>query len=146
MAVTGVSHIPVGVRDMEKSLVFWRDFMGMTISGDTGDRFKERRSVFLRWNPEKTRDSVFMSLSAAREGEPAAPATGLGQLGINHISFWVDDLDAYVERAKALNINVRMGPETYGRPYGDLEHGEAIGTMMVIDPDGVAVQIEEWRE
>ncbi|HZS13029.1 MAG TPA: VOC family protein [Candidatus Dormibacteraeota bacterium] len=146
MQVTGVSHIPIGVRDMEKSLVFWRDFMGLQITGDTGEAFPERRSVFLRWNPEKSQDSVFMSLSAARGADARDSSTGLGQLGVNHIAFWVDDLEAYAKRAKAMGIEARMEPMTYGRRYADHEHGENFRSAMFLDPDGVAVQLEEWRE
>ena len=146
MAVTGVSHIPIGVRDMEKSLRFWRDFVGMQVTGDTGDAFPERRSVFLRWDPQKSQSSVFMSLSESRGDAAAAPATGLGQLGVNHIAFWVDDLEAYAKRAREMGIQARMEPQTYGRPYADHEHGENFRTSMFIDPDGVAVQLEEWRD
>ena len=146
MQVTGVSHIPIGVRDMEKSLAFWRDFIGMQVTGDTGTNFPERRSVFLRWDPKKTQDSVFMSLSATRGADERDGATSIGQLGVNHIAFWVDDLEAYARRAEEMGISVRMAPMTYGRPYGDHEHGENFRSAMFLVPDGVAVQLEEWRD
>jgi len=34
MECTGISHIAVCVRDMDKSLAFYRDILGMTISKD----------------------------------------------------------------------------------------------------------------
>ena len=93
MRVTGVSHIPIRVRDLEKSLVFWRDFMGMSVTGDTGETFGYRRNVFLRWDDDKT--SVFISLCAFKDRELTGSATSLGERGVDHIAFWVDDLDAY---------------------------------------------------
>jgi catechol 2,3-dioxygenase-like lactoylglutathione lyase family enzyme len=142
MRVTGVSHIPIGVRDIENSLVFWRDFMGLSVTGDTGDTFRDRRSVFLRWDADKT--SVFVSLTAAKGREPTE-AVALGHLGVNHVAFWVEDLEAFVDRAKQMSIEVRSGPFAYGRPYADHEHGESFRTAMFVDADGVAVQLDEWR-
>jgi catechol 2,3-dioxygenase-like lactoylglutathione lyase family enzyme len=140
--VTGVSHIPIGVRDMDESLRFWRDFMGLSVTGDTGRRFDDRRSVFLRWDEEKT--SVFVSLSAKQR--ELDEAVSLGRLGVDHIAFWVEDLDAFVERAQRMAIEMRGGPTVYGRPYADHEHGETFRTAMFVDPNGVAVQLDEWCE
>jgi catechol 2,3-dioxygenase-like lactoylglutathione lyase family enzyme len=137
-----ISHIPIGVRDLERSLVFWRDFMGLSVTGDTGQTFRDRRSVFLRWNEDKT--SVFVSLSAAKGQESTGPSI-LGSLGVNHIAFWVEDLDAFVDRAKQMSIELRSGPMAYGRPYADHQHGESFRTAMFVDPDGVSVQLDEWR-
>jgi catechol 2,3-dioxygenase-like lactoylglutathione lyase family enzyme len=127
---------------MDESLRFWRDFMGLSVTGDTGGRFEDRRSVFLRWDEDKA--SVFVSLSAKqRELDEAIP---FGRLGVDHIAFWVEDLDAFVERAERLHIEVRSGPMVYGRPYADHEHGESFRTAMFVDPDGVVVQLDEWCE
>src|SRR5262249_1616237 len=142
MRVTSVSHIPIGVRNMENSLVFWRDFMGLSVTGDTGDTFRDRRSVFLRWDAEKT--SVFISLTTAKDQEPTGSAVP-GYLGVNHIAFWVEDLDAFADRARQMSVEVRSGPIAYGRPFADHEQGDSFRTAMFLDPDGVAVQLDEWR-
>jgi catechol 2,3-dioxygenase-like lactoylglutathione lyase family enzyme len=141
MRLTGVSHIPIGVQDIEKSLVFWRDFMGLSVTGDTGKAFRERRTVFLRWDEDQS--SVFVSLSVREGREPIDRATSMSQLGVNHIAFWVEDLDAYVARADQMSIEVLTGPSAYGRPYADHDHGESFRTALFLDPDGVAVQLDE---
>jgi catechol 2,3-dioxygenase-like lactoylglutathione lyase family enzyme len=142
MRVTGVSHIPIGVRDIEKSLVFWRDFMGLSVTGDTDEAFRDRRTIFMRWDEDKA--SVFVALSRAQGQEPPG-SVAPGYLGVNHIAFWVEDLDSFVDRAQRMSIEVRFGPTAYGRSYADHQGGESFRTAMFVDPDGVAVQLDEWR-
>jgi hypothetical protein len=116
--------------------------MGLSVTGDTGDTFRDRRNIFLRWDGDKT--SVFVSLSVAK-GRELTDSTIAGYLGVNHIAFWVEDLDGFVDRAKQMSIELWSGPSAYGRPYADHEHGESFRTAMFVDPDGVRVQLDEWR-
>ena len=54
MPVRNVSHIAIGVRDMERSLPFWTDVVGLHVTLDTIEEFKlggevvRRRGVYLR--------------------------------------------------------------------------------------------------
>ncbi len=56
-SIDAISHIAVGVSDMERSLDFYRDLLGMHVSLDTeeelpgfgGGEAQKRRAVYLRW-------------------------------------------------------------------------------------------------
>src|SRR5262249_26453891 len=56
VGVKGVSHVAVGVSDMDRALVFYRDIVGLrvtldTVEGGTGDGLlgaNRRRAVYLR--------------------------------------------------------------------------------------------------
>ena len=58
MAVRGFSHVAVGVTDMETSLGFYRDLLGLTVTldveegafGGPQDAYR-RRAVYLRLHP-----------------------------------------------------------------------------------------------
>ena len=55
--IEAISHIAVGVTEMERSLRFYRDVLGMHVSLDTeeqlpgcgGSDAQNRRAVYLRW-------------------------------------------------------------------------------------------------
>ena len=57
MGIQAVSHIAVGVRDMDVALPFYRDVLGMYVSADKVEEFPQgpdqppaqRRAVYLRW-------------------------------------------------------------------------------------------------
>ena len=82
----GVSHVAIGVSDMERSLRFYRDLLGLTVSLDKEEPVRgserlfadpaqnRRRAVYLKWadGPE----AGFVVLSQ-KPGEPSGrPITG----------------------------------------------------------------------
>ena len=76
MAVRAVSHIAVGVSDMDASLRFYRDLLGLDVTADLMEEFTEgsearpvkRRAVYLRWTTgsHRYRRGVCMQYGAAR--------------------------------------------------------------------------------
>ena len=57
MGIQAVSHIAVGVRDMEVALGFYRDVLGLRVTADKIEEFPQapglppaqRRACYLRW-------------------------------------------------------------------------------------------------
>jgi len=57
MSVRALSHVAVGVRDMDRSLAFYRDVVGLAVTSDRVEEFAQgaeqapaqRRAVYLRW-------------------------------------------------------------------------------------------------
>lgn len=151
MPIQAISHVAIGVRDMDASLVFYRDVLGMRVCTDEVEQLPavgnapafERRAVHLRWREGPTESFVVLDqrLSQPAPGEPAE----LFQVGTHHWGLWVDDLDSIVERARAARIPVAIGPlesgtESFGEPPGGV-----IRTAFLHDPDGNFVQIDERR-
>ena len=59
MTVHSVSHVAVGVRDMDRSLTFYRDLIGLDVRFDDIEEFRgaeaprvRRRGVYLRWSDD----------------------------------------------------------------------------------------------
>jgi len=154
MKVRAISHIAIGVRNMERSLHFYRDLLGLRVTLDDPQenpggllrtlisdpqRGRHRHGVYLRW--EDGPDATFIVLS---EHQPSAgEAIKLDQVGIHHFSFWVEDLQAVYERLKAAGVPIVLPPtvgDTAG--YGEPPGGKVLTTLFQ-DPDGIIVQLDQ---
>lgn len=147
-----VSHIAVGVRDIEKSLHFYRDLLGLKVCLDTTENIGglktlfadpkrgKRRAVYLRF--EDGPHTSFIVLS-----QNSGPATGeaikLDQVGVHHFAFWVDDLRERVERLKSAGVRILVAPiESDTVAYGEPPGGKVLTTLFQ-DPDGIIVQFDQ---
>src|SRR5262245_48688582 len=149
MAVRAVSHLAIGVREMERSLRFYRDAIGLRVKLDTieelpgfgGEGPRKRRAAYLGWS-EGPRES-FIVLDQPIGSPPYGDAARLFQTGIHHFSFWVEDIPAIVARMRAAGLGVLFEPGVgdtvaYGEPPG----GKVLSTFLR-DPDGNYVQLDQ---
>src|ERR1700722_11868387 len=111
MTMINISHIAIGVRDINTSLPFWTDVVGLHVTLDAeveqislGGKTVRRRGVYLRG--EEGPDSTFIvldeSLTDPYTGEPKA----LFEIGVHHFSFWVHNIDEILERARAAALEI----------------------------------------
>ena len=115
MTIEAVSHIAVGVRDMEVALGFYRDVLGLRVTADKIEEFPQgpgqppaqRRAVYLRWvdGPHASFIVLDQQITNEIKGQPAE----LFQMGCHHFAFWVDDLDDMLERVRAAGRHRRDG-------------------------------------
>jgi catechol 2,3-dioxygenase-like lactoylglutathione lyase family enzyme len=149
MSIRSASHIAVGVTDMDTSLAFYRDVLGMHVSLDAEEEIPalgesgpmKRRGVYLRWREGE--DETFIVLDQHLSQEPFGKPARLFQVGIHHFGFWVDDIDGMVERAKAAGISVIGGPgDADTSQYGEAAGGKVRSAFMR-DPDGNFVQLDQ---
>jgi catechol 2,3-dioxygenase-like lactoylglutathione lyase family enzyme len=149
MAVRAISHVAVGVRDMDRSLRFYCDAIGLRVKLDTveeipafeGSQARKRRAAYLGWSegPHESFVVLDQPLTTPPSGEPAR----LFQTGIHHFSFWVDDIAAIAARLRAAGFEVLFEPAegdtiAYGEPPG----GVVLSTFLR-DPDGNYVQLDQ---
>lgn len=149
MPVRNVSHIAIGVRDMDRCLPFWTDVVGLHVTLDSVEEIKlrsgvvSRRAVYLRERDGSDEPFIVLDqqLSHPTEGSPKP----LFQVGVHHFGFWVDDIDAIHNRAKAAGVTVTVEPSepgadsaAYGEPPGRL-----VRTMFVKDSDGNVIQFDQ---
>jgi catechol 2,3-dioxygenase-like lactoylglutathione lyase family enzyme len=150
-----VSHIAVGVRDMDRSLHFYRDLLGLRVTTDAmenvggikrlfADEQKgQRRAVYLRFEDGPHASFLVLSQSpGASSGEPIK----LDQIGVHHFAFWVDDLRERIERLRAAGVPILAGPfESDSVAYGEAP-GRKVLTCLFSDPDGIIVQYDQRME
>ena len=148
----GISHVAIGVSNMERSLPFYRDVLGLRVTLDTEENvgglptlFRDptrgkRRAVYLRW--EDGPEASFIVLSAP-VGPPAGEPIKLDQVGIHHFSFWVKDLRAKFAKLQAAGVPILVPPiEGDSVAYGE-PPGKKILTCLFQDPDGIILQFDE---
>jgi catechol 2,3-dioxygenase-like lactoylglutathione lyase family enzyme len=147
-----VSHIAIGVRDMDKSLHFYRDLLGLKVSLDTMESIGGLKTLFT--NPQKgKRRAVYMRFEdgphasfivlSQNPGETPGEAIKLDQVGVHHFAFWVDDLRERVEKLRAAGVPILVPPiETDTVAYGE-PAGKKVLTSLFQDPDGIIVQFDQ---
>ena len=149
MAVLGISHVAVGVSDMDRSLVFYRDIVGLRVTLDTvegaftGDPAgNRRRAVYLR--TEDGPHAFFVVLDQQLDREPFGTPPRILQLGTHHFSFWVDDLEATFERLVGEGFRSVLRPTAADAvAYGEAAGSGRVLTAIVKDPDGNPVQLDQ---
>ncbi len=126
--VKSINHVAVVVDDLDKSLSFWRDALGIELH--------ELREV-----PAENSQVAFLPL-AGSEVELVKPTTddsGIAKFlakrgpGMHHICLEVDDIDGMLSRLRLKNvrlINEQPRTATDGKKYAFI-HPESTGGVLV---------------
>ena len=149
MTVHSVSHVAVGVRDMDRSLAFYRDLIGLDVRFDDIEEFGasdghpavRRRGAYLQWSDDPHAPFIVLDqqISPGVDGD----AKELYERGIHHFGFWVDNVEDVATRARAADVPFVYGPaDTDTSTYGE-KAGGTIRLLMLRDPDGNIVQLDQ---
>ncbi len=148
----GVSHIAICVADLEKSLEFYRDKLGLVVKMHTTQDMAQRpgaESAEMYDRPRKTRTVAniyfndpdlpqpFLVLTSHPADEVRGEPIKLDQKGISHISFGVADVKAYSEELIAKGVQLAGTMEDFTDDTG------YVRTIFVYDPDGILVQFDD---
>ena len=144
MEAIGISHIAVCVRDMDKSLAFYRDILGMKVTKDeiqdtsTGGlthtykhKRDTRRTVHLAWGQDP-----FLVMTSHPGDRTDGEAIKLDQVGVSHLSFTVKDVRGLADELTAKGIEIAGGIEAFADADGNVR------TFFAFDPDGILVQFD----
>ena len=146
-----MSHVSICVRDLERTLGFYRDVLGFSVTKDEvqdtshgflphlyESRHAKRRIVHLRYGDEES--LPFIAITEHPGDTISGDPIMLDQLGISHFSFTVPDVAALTQRL------LEHGVQTCGPvdAYRDRQGG--IRTIFVLDPDGILVQFDGGGE
>ena len=146
MRAKAISHIAVCVRDLDRSLAFYRDILGMTVTLDAvqdtrgGSRTQTykhqrdtRRVAHLRWDRSQ---EPYLVMTCHPGGQTDGNPIKLDQVGVSHFSFTVDDLPGLAEELLAKGVDIPGGIDTFKNAQG------ALSSFYVLDPDGILVQFD----
>ncbi|MDA1127892.1 MAG: VOC family protein [Chloroflexi bacterium] len=152
MKAKGVSHIAVCVADLEKSLEFYRDILGMTVRLCTTQEMARRpgaesvemyeqpriaRTVANIWFDEPDSYQPFLVLTSHPGEQVGGEPIKLDQKGISHISFEVENVRAYADELIAKGVSLAGTIDDFTDASGNIR------TIFVYDPDGILVQFDE---
>ncbi len=146
MQASAISHIAICTRDMDKSLAFYRDALGMKVLFDGYTDPTEGGRLHNYQQARQSRRRVSLSFGAGQKptltitSHPGEDIVGtplkLDQMGITHFSFTVPDTEALLEELLAKGVPLG-GPRT---AFTNAQR--RIRSFYVYDPDGIIVQFD----
>jgi catechol 2,3-dioxygenase-like lactoylglutathione lyase family enzyme len=162
MASIGLSPVELTVRDLERSLHFYRDLLGLRVLQEGTERDlpsnqsyegifekpdRKFRFVVLQESPEPTGPcgmrpgAPIIALIAPQDPLPTGTSIKADQVGITHIGLWVDNLDAVYAELKSKGVQFVVPPHMLLQtPTGEVR------SAFSLDPDGILVQLDELVE
>ena len=146
MEASAVSHIAICTRDMDKSLAFYRDMLGMRVLADGMTDPTEGGRLHNYQQARQSRRRVSLSFGAGKKptltitshpGEDiAGAALKLDQMGITHFSFTVPDTEALLDELLARGARLGGPREAFINAQG------RVRSFYVYDPDGIIIQFD----
>ena len=152
MRARGVSHIAVCVADLERSLHFYRDLLGLTVrlhttqdmahrpgaeSAEMYQRSRRSRTVANVYFDDPDSTEPFLVLTSHPGYRVDGDPIKLDQIGISHISFGVEDVRAYAEELMSKGVPLAGTLDDFTDDQGLMR------TFFVYDPDGILVQFDQ---
>ena len=151
MKVRAVSHIAMCVADLDQSLHFYRDLLGLTVrlhttqpmarrpgaeSAEMYQRPRDSRTVANVYFDDTETAQPFLVLTSHPGDDVEGDPIKLDQVGISHISLQVDDVRAYAEELMANGVSLAGTVADFTDDQGRMR------TFFVYDPDGILVQFD----
>jgi catechol 2,3-dioxygenase-like lactoylglutathione lyase family enzyme len=155
MASTGLSHVELTVRDLDRSLHFYRDLLGLQVIKEGTEQnlpasqdytgiferpHRRFRYVVLHYHAESARSygmgpgAPIIVLIAPQDIPPTGTSIKVDQVGITHIGLWVTGLDAVYEDLKKKGVQCVIPPHTLN---------QTMRSAFALDPDGILIQLDE---
>ena len=131
------SHIGICVRDLKSSLRFYCEGLGFTaaegfpIGNEWAASLEVEGDVKLTSQFVRKDTFAIELLHYESPGVIGTPSSRRNQLGITHLSFWVDDFDAAVDHLVALG----------GTLLESTRASEGMDLVFLADPDGTRVEL-----
>jgi catechol 2,3-dioxygenase-like lactoylglutathione lyase family enzyme len=147
IGVSQAFHVNVNCSDLDRSLAFYRDLLGLIPAVHTRPEQPQEGTAFglaeAQWDAWILHDArgfgagLALDLLEWRVPAPTGTPNRAGDRGLNRIGFFVADLDALYAALAADGVTGHGGPphETAVRD------GPPIRTVVVDDPDGTLVEL-----
>jgi uncharacterized protein len=121
-----IKVLTLGVSDLERSLAFYRDGMGLPTEGIIGQEFAEGAVVFFHLNEDLTL-ALYPTASLAKDARVTATQTRLGAVAIGHLVSSREEVDVIMKQAEQAGAVVTDPPhDRFWGGYSGYFH----------DPDG----------
>ena len=147
IGVTQAFHVNVNCSDLERSLAFYRDRLGLIPSTHTRPETPQDGTAFgletAQWDAWILHDErgfgagLVVDLLEWQVPPPTGRPNRAADLGFNRIGFYVEDVDAVYAALAADGVVGHGGPQHETVVDGS----PAVRTVVVDDPDGMLVEL-----
>lgn len=121
-----IKVLTLGVDELERSLVFYRNGMGLKTEGVIGQKFEDGAVVFFHMNDDLIL-ALYPTVSLSKDAKITATPARLGAVSIGHIVKSKEEVDAVMKQAKQAGAVVTDPPrDRFWGGYSGYFH----------DPDG----------
>ena len=138
-----ILHTGLTVRDLDRSLAFYRDLLGMELvfaqekqggylAAIVGYPDAHVKMAHLAFPGDGARIELFQYLAPAPAGEPSEPR----EVGITHVCLVVEDLQSVYERLLGAGVRMRSAPVLVDTGANAGGYG-----VYLHDPDGALVEL-----
>ena len=145
MSIQGLNHVSVTVADIETALAFWRDALGLELTGrgvaehDHLDRITGLANARIEWAELAIPGGGVLELFRYLHPPGTAVHLAPNDPGATHIAFQVTDIDELDARVRRAGFTARSdGPIEI--PSGDWRGWR---DLYITSPDGVIVELSE---
>lgn len=123
-------HIMLRVSDLEKSISFYTEVLGMNLISKTDYPEGQFTLAFLSYGKSKEDPCIELTYNYGRDSYTLGDAFG-------HLAFAVQDAYEFCSRAKNMGVKITRGP-------GPMKHGTTVIAFME-DPNGYKIELIERK-
>jgi len=131
MAIKKLNHVSIAVNDLERTVMFYRDVLGLAVTSRLRLEDRQLDIVFIRAG-----DTEIELISPLTSDNTVARFLERRGPGLHHICFEVDDVEAEMRELQARGAQF----------IDDVPHPGAVGMVSFIHPqstNGVLVEINQ---
>jgi catechol 2,3-dioxygenase-like lactoylglutathione lyase family enzyme len=138
--ISRVGHVGIHVTDVDRSLAWYRDILGLTVTGRW--TLGGGEAVFMRFDEDHHNIVLF-----THPGDVAEEDRHAGFNGLNHIALEVEGRDEWLKALANLRekgVEIVDGPLIHGPEGGDPTRyigGSGSRSFYFLDPDGNRLEI-----
>jgi len=132
-----VGHVGIHVTDMDKSLKFYSEVVGCTVTG-RWPRGEDLELTFLRFG-EMHHDMVLFTHPT--QVDPNSSEKGFN--GLNHLAIELEDRDEWLKalsHMRSLGVEIIQGPIIHGIEGDQNVFGSGSRSFYILDPDGTRLE------
>jgi catechol 2,3-dioxygenase-like lactoylglutathione lyase family enzyme len=145
-AVTGFDHVAITVSEMNRSLAFYRDALGLQeverhrLEGEGISTMAGKPGVVMNVVRLTTGNPAGILVDLQQYVHPEGPTSTaeLGDVAHTHVCFVVGDIEAACAELRARGVTLVSDPVAF-----ELESGR-LRVVFVKDPDGAVIELVEY--
>ena len=156
-AASGISHLGIGVSDIDRSVTFYTEVLGCELLSRHGyyvpadptlvnfgnakpDAEWWREVALLRMGQRPEDPVIVMSLT---EGTSTPQRVEIDDVGTHHWAMWVTGIEDYVARVDRAGMEWCVPLRTFSARNWGLPETVQMKTCIFRDPDGTIIQLDE---